>query len=257
MKTIFIPKGETRTFEELSTEKLIVDGHLKVTGSIKAEFISGRGAISAEEVSADSISVAELDTATTICRRLMAKRVTTSELFASDWAVVSVFLSAGFVETGKLTMALSDVDEVKANEVITLKPAERGMFTMLIHSALRSFWLRFTAPAAPVVDAEYEPIKTDDAQETPAGGADDTTGDPEIKAMIAEAMKSYLDEVNGQDNVNEEAGAEEDDFELKRIVSMFKLLRESGYTLRLVPGTPEENAPVFGFGETDTLSAAA
>ena len=31
----------------------------------------------------------------------------------------------------------------------------------------------------------------------------------------------------------------------KRVVSTFKLLRSSGYTLRIVPGTPEENAPVF------------
>ena len=36
-----------------------------------------------------------------------------------------------------------------------------------------------------------------------------------------------------------------EDFELKRVVSTFKLLRSSGYTLRIVPGTPEENAPVF------------
>ena len=37
------------------------------------------------------------------------------------------------------------------------------------------------------------------------------------------------------------------DEELSRFVNMFKLARESGYTLKLVPGTPEENAPVFDF----------
>ena len=33
--------------------------------------------------------------------------------------------------------------------------------------------------------------------------------------------------------------------ELNRFIGMFKLARESGYTLKLIPGTPEENAPVF------------
>lgn len=34
------------------------------------------------------------------------------------------------------------------------------------------------------------------------------------------------------------------DEELERITAIFKLLRDSGYTLKIIPGTPEENAPV-------------
>lgn len=47
-----------------------------------------------------------------------------------------------------------------------------------------------------------------------------------------------------------------DDFELQRMVSTFKLLRSKGYTLRILPGTPEENAPVFDFA-SETMQPAA
>jgi hypothetical protein len=38
---------------------------------------------------------------------------------------------------------------------------------------------------------------------------------------------------------------------------MFKLCRASGYTLRLVPGAPEENAPVFDFDTEQIVRPAA
>ena len=73
---------------------------------------------------------------------------------------------------------------------------------------------------------------------------------------IAMSLDGYIadreggvDWLTGQDSA---APSEEEDFELKRLVSMFKLLREKGYTLRILPGTPEENAPVFD-PETETI----
>ena len=47
------------------------------------------------------------------------------------------------------------------------------------------------------------------------------------------------------------------DEELNRIVGLFKLSREQGYTLKLIPGTPEENAPVFDFENERILRPAA
>lgn len=47
------------------------------------------------------------------------------------------------------------------------------------------------------------------------------------------------------------------DEELNRIVAIFKLAREQGYTLKLIPGTPEENAPVFDFENERILRPAA
>ena len=47
------------------------------------------------------------------------------------------------------------------------------------------------------------------------------------------------------------------DEELNRIIGLFKLSREQGYTLTLIPGTPEENAPVFDFAAERIIRHAA
>ena len=56
MKQIYIPQGESRTFEQIVTETLVVEGHLNVIGSIKANSVSGNGVITAAEISADMYS---------------------------------------------------------------------------------------------------------------------------------------------------------------------------------------------------------
>ena len=200
MKTVYIPKGETVRYETLATDRLVVKGCLKVTYGIKARTISGGGMITAGTVSADDIRVDDLEAASVTCQRLIAKRVQTPELFAFESAAVSCFLSSAYVATGKFTVALSEIDEVKADEVIHLKPRKRSLFRLLLVSALRSFWTSLTArPQKPeVIDADFTPVKD-----------------------------------------------ESEDEELNRFVGMFKLARESGFTLKIIPGTPEENAPVF------------
>ena len=52
-------------------------------------------------------------------------------------------------------------------------------------------------------------------------------------------------------------GEEPVDEELNRFIGMFKLARESGYTLKIIPGTPEENAPVLGTGSGTDIGPAA
>ena len=214
MKTVYIPKGETVRYETLTTDRLVVKGCLKVTYGIKARTISGGGMITAGTVSADDIRVDDLEAASVTCQRLIAKRVQTPELFAFESAAVSCFLSSAFVATGKLTVALSEIDEVKADEVIHLKPKKRSLFRLLLASALRSFWTSLTARPVKreVMDVDFEPVKKDE---------------------------------------------EPVDEELNRFIGMFKLARESGYTLKIIPGTPEKNAPVFGTGSGNDVRPAA
>ena len=202
MKTVYIPKGETVRYETLATDRLVVKGCLKVTYGIKARTISGGGMITAGTVSADDIRVDDLEAASVTCQRLIAKRVQTPELFAFESAAVSCFMSSAFVARGKLPVALSEIDEVKTDEVIHLKPRKRSLFRLLLVSALRSFWTSLTARPVKreVMDVDFEPVKKDE---------------------------------------------EPVDEELNRFIGMFKLARESGYTLKIIPGTPEENAPVF------------
>lgn len=210
MKTIYIPKGETVSYENLTTDHIVVKGYLKVLDNIKAKTISGNGTIYAGSISADDIRVDDLETVSVTCKRLIAKRVQTPQLIASENAAVSCYLAASYVETGKLTVAASEICEAKADEIIHLTPKKRTLFGLLLASALRSLWTRLTAPAAQndPVDAEWQPVAE--------------------KPIEEEAPKAK-------------------DPELDRFVAMFNFLRDSGYTLKILPGTPEENAPVFDF----------
>lgn len=211
MKTIYIPSGETVCYENLITGRIVVKGCLKVLGDIKAKSISGDGVIYAGSVSADDIRVDDLETASVTCRRLLAKRVQTPQLIASESAAVSCYLAASYVETGRLTVAASEICEAKADEIIYLTPKKRSLFRLLLASALRSLWTHLTVPVARGKPVDAVPAA--EPQDAPAGESEETKDD-----------------------------------ELARLVAVFKLLRDSGYTLKILPGTPEGNAPRFGAG---------
>ncbi len=243
MKTVYIPKGESVHYESLVTEHLVVKGCLSVTYGVKAKTISGDGVIYAGSVEADTIRTDSLEAATVICKRLIAKRVQAPEVFASESAAVSCFLSAAYVETGRLTVAISEIDQVKADEVINLTQKKRTLFGTLFISALRSFWMELAAPKAQseVMDAEY------------------TAAQPETDPQPERAVETEPSTPKAQ--AEAESAAEQEaapvDEELNRFIAMFKLLRESNFTLRIVPGTPEKNAPVFDFDTETILHPAA
>lgn len=164
------------------------------------------------------------------------------EVFASESAAVSSFLSAAYVETGRLTVALSEIDEVNAQEVINLTPKKRTLLGTLLASLLRSFWTVLTVPG------QKEPtVMTDACEEVPENVTEpvpEETQEPETE------QAAPCEEENA-------AEPEAVDEELSRIVGIFKLAREQGYTLKLIPGTPEENAPVFDFENERILRPAA
>ena len=159
MKIIYVPKGETVAYENLITERLVVDGFLKVAGDIKAKTISGQGVIEAGWISADSIRADDLESSSIACQRMIAKRVVALELFASESAAVSCLLSANYVKAGRLAVAISDIGEIKADEVINLKHKKRSLLRFLLASSLRAWWMRFTAPQNDAVDADFEPVE--------------------------------------------------------------------------------------------------
>ena len=251
MKTIYIPKGETVSYETLETERLVVKGCLKVAYGIRARSITGNGMIDAQTIHANDICVREIDAASVICKRLIAEQVQTPELIASECAAVSTFLSAAYVKTGKLTVAVSEVDEVDADEAVNLRPGKRGLLRTLILSVLVSLWLAVFGPGGrKEPDEESETTADDDAETTPApvsvedarkalDRASEAAEDDVVRTQVAKTVREIMEE-NG-------LPFNEGDVELKRIVSSFLLLREQGYTLRVLPGTPEENAPVFDF----------
>ena len=161
MKTVYIPKGESRTYENLVTDVVIVHGHLHITHSLKAKKIIGKGAVDAGDVSADIVSLDDLDCARVTCKRLLAKRVNSAEVFASDSVAVSCFLGSAYVRTGKLTTAISEIDVVDAEEIVNLKHHKLGMLFTLLVSNLRSLWVSLTCSDAEddAMDAQYEAVR--------------------------------------------------------------------------------------------------
>ena len=209
MKTVYIPKGEIVRYESLMTEHLVVHGCLQVSNGIKARTITGQGTISAG---------------------------------TSESATVSCFLSAAYVETGRLTVTLSEIDEVKAEEVVNLTPKKRTLFGTLLASLLRSFWTALT------VHGQKEPTVMTDACEAMPEGVTESTQEATQEPEAEQAAPCE------EENAVEPEAVDE---ELNRIVGIFKLAREQGYTLKLIPGTPEENAPAFDFENERILRPAA
>lgn len=263
MKTMYIPIGETVAYESVVTENLVVHGCLNVTYGVKAKHIYGNGVIHAGTIAANTIRADDLECSTITCDKLIARRVSAVELFASSSAAVSCFLSAAYVETGCLTVAISEISEIKADEVVNLKPKKHGMLRTLLASSLKAWWLSLWAPdeeEPEVVDAEFSAVP-DSGEKQDEGAA--------FRAEVAKNVREILSELNSvkakaeaksedeAEDGNTAPSHQPEDFELQRFVALFKLCRDSGYTLRLVPGTPEENAPVFDFDMAQMIQPAA
>ena len=242
MISIFIPKGETIRYESLATEHLVVHGCLQVSCGITAKTITGYGTVHAGTVNADVIRVDDMDAGSIVCKRLLAKRVQSPEVFASESAAVSCFLSAAYVETGKLTVTLSEIDTVNAAEIVNLAPKKRTLFGTLLASAFRSIWTVLTVPGQKELKAMAD--------------VDDNVREAVVEPVQEEKQESVAAQAApcATEDIAEPEPADE---ELNRIVGIFKLAREQGYTLKLIPGTPEENAPVFDFEHERILRNAA
>ena len=167
MKTICIPKGQTVACDTLETERLVVNGCLKVAHDLKAQSITGGGVILAGTISADDIRAREIEAASVCCLRLNAKRVHAAEVFASESAVVSCYLCSDYVATARLTVALHEVAELDAGEVVNLPPVKRAHpCWMRLAALLRPFHVVLSLFCSvfcggEVMDAEYRQVLDD------------------------------------------------------------------------------------------------
>lgn len=236
MKTIYIPKGETVRYESLYADRIVVDGCLRVEHGLDAKVISGKGIIRAGKVTANTIRIGALDACTVMCKRLLADRVDVPEVFASESVTVSCVLFSCLVKTPRLTVAVCDVEELEAQDVVKVPAKRWSLFGILLYTTLQSLWFALQAAMTrgEAIDADYEPVQ-------PA--EEESAEQPEKTASAQE--------------VGETAEPEPVDEELNRVINLFKLAREQGYTLRLVPGTPEENAPMFDFEQGRIIRPAA
>lgn len=219
MKNLYIPKGKTLRYETLACRNIVNDGILIVENSIQARHISGKGVLDAGSIACRSLAAADIDAAHITTGKLAAERVCASEVRVSGAAVVSCCLEAAYVEVPKLTVALSQIGELRAQEVVNLSDKRRSIPGALLAGFFRRLWMSLTARIP--VDAEYVPIEdTPEPALRNGDGLDFETFAPPPGALNADLW---------------------DDVEFKRLAAMYRLLKPSGYALRLAPFPAEED----------------
>ena len=169
MKTVYIPKGKTASYDSLEAERLVVNGCLKVARDLKAGTIIGSGVILAGTISADDIRVRKLEAASVYCLRLSAKWVQADEVIASEEAVVSCHLRTDYAASARLTVGLHEVGLIEAIEVINLPPKKVHPFWMLLATVLWPIQAVLAVVhsvfcTGEVMDAEYQQAPNDTAR---------------------------------------------------------------------------------------------
>lgn len=220
MKKLYIPKGETRCYQSLETEHAIVNGCLKVETTIKCRHITGKGVIEAGLISSDTVTASDLEAAEIVARKLLAQRICACEVHAAESMAVSSYLSAQLVEAGRLTVAMSEIGELRCGDVVNLSAKRRRLLGTLLGSFLRSVWTAITCrvPREPqVMDAGWKPV-----------------GEPQ------KAPASQPDPASKPDTPKDQVGVDRfadlaDDFEFMRLAGTYRLLKQDGFYLRLIP----------------------
>lgn len=141
MKKLYVPHGEVVTYNCLYTDRIVVKGVLRVSGKLVAKEILGGGVVEAREIICDDIRADHV-----VSDFITTKRIAVNKLFvqfqcrASESIVAKDYFTAGYVNTGKLSVTLSDIQACDADEIITLKQ-KKSMLGLLWASWWRSLFL--------------------------------------------------------------------------------------------------------------------
>ena len=123
-------------------------------------------------------------------------------------------------ERVRLTVALSQIGELRAQEVVNLSDRRRSIPGALLAGFFRRLWMSLTARVP--VDAEYVPI-----EDTPESAPE--TLEPDLGNGDAPDFEAFAPPPGA---LNADLW---DDFEFKRLAALYRLLKPSGYALRLAP----------------------
>lgn len=228
MKKLYIPKGETRHYESVESGNIVVEGCLRVDGTVKARHISGRGVIEAGAVSARTVTAMDVEAAHIVAEKLTAERVCAAEVHISGAALVSCRLEAQLVEVGKLTVAGCEIGELRCDDVVNLPAKHRSLLGTLLASFLRSLWSSWFCRTPK--DGKDQAM---DAEWKPQSGGEQPASQP-----IPETPAEQGSQPAPENNVTAFGSAYqdlEDDFEFKRLAGLYRLNKGRGFYLRLFP----------------------
>jgi len=164
-----IPKDTTVCYDSLTTTDLTVRGHLKVTGILTARHIQGNGYIEAGEVICDTLKADTLraDIATT--RKTAVKKLFVRDCRATDAVVATDFAESVSLQTGRFTVSMFRINDLKAEELVVLPRKGRGMLGTLFAGWLRTLFSRppkeKKAAKKPPAHQDPKPQETDTIDE--------------------------------------------------------------------------------------------
>ena len=219
MKKLFVPRGESVSYQSLHTDNLVVKGYLEVEEDIRARHNSGDGIIVAGSISADTLVMDEVEAGVVTAGKIVAHRLAAPEC-RGKVILVTGYLGAEHVKAGKLTVGLSDIHNVEADEVVNLGKKHR-LLGALVLSWLRCKWMELRSRLAKekvqnqAEDADDAAVDTTGAGHSPQDDVVDLSPDTHVAA--------HWDPEDA------------DDFEFLRLKGLYSLLKDQGFALRLIP----------------------
>lgn len=231
MKKLFVPRGESVSYEDIYTEDLVVNGYLKVDGAIHARHISGDGAIEASTITAETLVMGLVEAEVVTAGKIVVHSMTAPEC-RGEVILVSGYLSANRVKAVKLTVGLSDILKPEADEVINLSSKKHSLLGALILSWLRCKWMELCRRPE---KKEYR-VPDQDADGAAAGNSAPIGGSGNMDMELNPFAGSRNMDLSPSSDVASNWDPEDaDDFEFLRLKSLYSLLKDQGYVLRLIP----------------------
>ena len=219
-KTMYIPKGQECRFEDLTCERIIVNGNLHVDGRLKAKHICGKGFVYAKWITARTVNADTVDADSIAADTLAAAHVNAFDVNAAQSMAVSSLITADYVRAGHFTYAGAEIRDLQADEAIKLPPGRRGLLRTLFSSFVRTNWA----------------VLTHWAQSAETARCPECT-EPQAPTGQANAIGPEL----------EEAARLMNDPEFLRIRAMYRLTQKTGDIWQIVPKAAPTGRSVTAF----------
>ena len=121
MKTITIEKGQVAFYSSLSADTLVVNGVLKVNGTLKVRRLLGRGIVDARRLETDTVNLR-----TGFIREVEISSGAFGELYATTCKAKRTLCAKNFVQAlevsaKRLVMNRSNIGSCTAQEVVSLR----------------------------------------------------------------------------------------------------------------------------------------
>ena len=152
-----IPKDKTVCYDNLTVSNLTVRGHLKVKGILTAKHIQGCGYVEAGEVVCDTLRSDTLRAEIVTAQKIAVKKLFVRDCRASAAIVAADFAESSCMQTGKLTVSLFSIGDLKADELVVLPQKKRGMLGTLFASWIRTLFTRSPKEANNSCPVENKP----------------------------------------------------------------------------------------------------